>query len=163
MEGWIMTTRERRIGLLLGIVALVGALAPAAQQPVDPNRALAEEQLKLARQAVSHLDRLYKGGEVPLSDARFALWERRQIEATRATGAGKAEIVAALEAHLKRLKDLERYAEAAHQKGQATLADVDEAKYRVLEAEMWLNQREGPVIAGRRGAGRRIDLFEGGP
>jgi hypothetical protein len=137
-----MATRSRRIGLLLGIVALAGALAPAAQQPADPNKALAQEQLKLTRQALSDLDLLSKSGEVPTWDAKFVLWERRQVEAIRASGAGKAEVIAALESYVKRLRELERHMQAAYQKAEASRVDAYDARYRLFEAEMWLNQEK---------------------
>jgi hypothetical protein len=53
-----MLNRTRRVGLILGIGALAAALAPAASQAPDPKRALAREQLALARQALSDLDRM---------------------------------------------------------------------------------------------------------
>jgi outer membrane protein TolC len=127
---------------VLAIVALAGALAPAAPQPPDPNKALAKEQVKLARQALQDLDLMHKSGEVALWDPKFALWERRQVEAIRAAGATHAEFVEALEAYVKRLKQLERLMELGLQKDQLSRLDLDDAKYRVLEAEMWLNQEK---------------------
>jgi hypothetical protein len=127
---------------MLGIVALAGALAPAAPQQPDPNKALAQEQLKLARQALADLDRLYKGGELALDNPKFPLWMRREVEALRASGADKAELVEALEGYVKRLRDLASVTERASEKAQATRIEVYDAKYRVLEAEMWLNQEK---------------------
>jgi hypothetical protein len=137
-----MTKRRKSVGLMLGVVALAGALAPAAPQPPDLNKALAQEQLKLARQALRDLDLMHKGEGLSRTDPRFALWERRQVEAIRATGAGKAELVAALENYLKRMKEEERLAQLALEKDQGTRVDVWDAQYRVLEAEMWLNQEK---------------------
>ena len=87
-----MSRRGRGVGLVLGIFTLAGALAPAALQPSEPNKALAQQQLKLARQALRDLDLMHKGEGVSRTDPRFALWERRQVEAIRATGAGEAEL-----------------------------------------------------------------------
>ena len=121
---------------------LAAALAPAASQAPDPKKALAQEQLALTRQALSDLDRLYKGGEVASYDPRFAVWERRQVEAIRDAGASRAEFIAALEGYVKRLRDRQRIVEEAYRRGQVPRVDVYDAKYRVLEAEMWLNQEK---------------------
>src|SRR5947209_2253634 len=117
-EGVAMSSIHHRVGLLIATIALAGALAPAAPQPVDPNKALAQEQLKLAQQALKDLDLLYKNGEVTLYDPRFTLWMRRRVEAILASGADKAEIVAALEGNVKRLRELESVTETAFQKEQ---------------------------------------------
>src|SRR3954466_10328990 len=105
----------RWVGLVLGSIALAGALAPAAPTPEDGNKALAQEQLKVARQALAHLERMYKGGEADVSDPRKTLWERRQVEALRISGAAKAEVVAAVEAYAKRMKLLEQVAKRLRQ------------------------------------------------
>jgi hypothetical protein len=140
-----MRTRNT-IGVLLGIVAMAGALAPAPPQPEDPIKTIAEEQLKLADQALRDLDALYKKGamrgEMPNANPGFALWERRKIDALRASGASKAEIVAALEVHTKRMKDQVRYIETAFAKNVVGRVDVFDAKYSALEAEMWLSQEK---------------------
>jgi outer membrane protein TolC len=137
-----MSKHARYMGLLLGIIAVAGALAPAAPQPPDPNKALAQEQLKLARQALRDLDSLYQRGEAAFADSHFVLWERRQAEAIRASGAPQAEVVAALEAYVKRLKGMVPRVQLAYEKGGGTHVDVLDAQYRVLEAEMWLNQEK---------------------
>jgi RNA polymerase sigma factor (sigma-70 family) len=107
-----------------------------------PWEALAREQLELARQALRDLDRMAMGGEVKLSDAKFALWERRQVEAIRDSGAPRTEFLTALEAHVKRLKDLQKLAEAGLANGFATRVDVFDVKYRILEAEIWLTREK---------------------
>ena len=53
-----------------------------------------------------------------------------------------AEFVAALEGYVKRLRELAKLTETAHEKGGVSRLDVHDAKYRVLEAEMWLNQEK---------------------
>ena len=137
-----MSKRGRVVGWLLGPVLLAGALAPAALQTTAPDKAMAQEQLKLARQALQGLDAMHKNGAVARYDPKFALWERRQVEAIRAAGATQAEYVAALEAYVKRLKGFASDLQAAHERGAASLVDVWDAEYRVLEAEMWLNREK---------------------
>jgi len=128
--------------LVLGIGVLAAALAPAASQAPDPKKALAQEQLGLARQALSDLDRLHKGGEVAISDPRFAVWERRQVEAIRDSGASRAEFIAALEGYVKHLSDRQRIVEGRYRSGQVSRVDVYDAKYRVLEAQILVNQEK---------------------
>ena len=137
-----MLSQARRVGLILGIGALAAALAAAASQAPDPKKALAQEQLGLARQALSDLDQMHKGGDVTAFDPRFGIWERRQVEAVRDAGANRAEFITALEGYVKHLRDRQRIVEAAFRQGQASRVDVHDAKYRVLEAEMWLSQEK---------------------
>jgi len=79
----------------------------AAVPDMAANRVLAREQLALIDQALAMLDRLYQNSTIRFSDPRFSLRARRKVEALRKTGAGKAEIVAALESYINRLKQEE--------------------------------------------------------
>ena len=137
-----MGNRARRVGLLLGICVLAAALAPAASQAPDPKKVLAQEQLGLARQALSDLEELHKHGEVASYDPSFAVWERRQVEAIRDAGASRAEFIVALEGYVKRLRDRQRIVEEGYRRAQVPRVDAYDAKYRVLEAEMWLSQEK---------------------
>lgn len=121
---------------------LAGALASAAPQPSDANKGLAQEQLKLIPQALGDLDRKFKGGEASIDDDRITRWERRRVDALRASGAPKAEVVAAAEGFAKRMKMLEQVARQRYEKDICERLDVAEATYRALEAEMLLNQEK---------------------
>ena len=57
--------------------------------------------------ALAMLERLTQNATIRFSDPRFSLWARRKVETLRKTGAGKAEIVAALESYVNRLKQEE--------------------------------------------------------
>jgi hypothetical protein len=144
-----MSKLQRRGGLLIAVVALAGASAKAASDPPaekaasDPlavNKQLAREQLEMARQALNDLDLLHQKGEVPIFDPQFPRWMRREVEAVRDLGVDKAEMVAALEGYVKRLKDLASAAETAFKKDLINRIDFADAKYRVLKAEIWLNR-----------------------
>jgi hypothetical protein len=137
-----MLNRARRVGFLLGICAVAAALAPAASQAPDPKKSLAQEQLGLARQALEVLDQMHKNAQVSAGDPRIAVWERRQVEAVRDAGAGRAEFIAAIEGYVKRMRVQQQIVEARRQAAQVAEVDVLDAKYRVLEAEMWLNQEK---------------------
>jgi len=118
-----------------------GAGGPAVPD-LAANRALAREQLALIDQALALLDGLYQSGTVRFSDPRFSLWARRKVETLRKTGAGKAEIVAALEGYLNRLKQEEAITENEHQTGRTTQVDVHDIRFRRMEAEIWLNEEK---------------------
>jgi hypothetical protein len=146
-----MSKLQRRVSLLIIIVvALAGAMAfvasgaptpdQAQAKPLAVNKPLAEEQLKLIDQALAENDRLYRGGELSITSPAFTLWTRRRVDALRAAGAGKAEIVGALEQYVDRMKKCEGVMKELHQKDQATQADITDARYQRLEAEIWLNQ-----------------------
>jgi hypothetical protein len=145
-----MSNLQRRGGLLLALVALAVAPAPAAPEPpakagaeaLAVNKPLAEEQLKLIDQSLAELDRLYKNGELSITSRGFNLWERRRIDALRAAGAGKTEIIAALERYLKRMKDVEGFTKTLYERDQAARGDITNARYERLEAEIWLNQEK---------------------
>jgi hypothetical protein len=78
----------------------VGA-GSAAVPDLAANRALAREQLALIDEALASLNRLYQTAKVSgPTDPAFSLWRRRRVETLRKTGAGKAEIVAALEKYV---------------------------------------------------------------
>lgn len=137
-----MFARARGVGLILGIALLAVALAPAASEAPDPKKALAQEQIGVARGALSLLEELRKQGKVRAYDPQYSVWERRQIEAVRDAGANRAEFIAALEAYVKRMKDRQQLVDQAYQMAEVSYMDVLEAKYRILEAEVWLNQEK---------------------
>ena len=114
----------------------------AAVPDLAANRALAREQLALIDQALAMLDRLYQNATIRFSDPRFSLWARRKVETLRKAGAGKAEIVAALESYIDRLKQEEAVTENEHQAARATQVDVHDVRFRRLEAEIWLNEEK---------------------
>jgi hypothetical protein len=136
--------------LMIAFLALVGALAPAAQEPpaktpsapLAANIPLAREQLTLIDQITADFDRLARGGELNLTDPRFKLWARRRVDALRATGAGKDRMVGELERYVDVMKKQESYWKGRFQRDEATRSDVLAAQYERLEAEMLLNQEK---------------------
>jgi hypothetical protein len=120
------------------------ALAPAAPKQQDANKALAEDQLKLARQALEELNSLQKSARLDILDSRVAIWERRQIEALKASRIAKGELVSALEAYVKQMKNLSLIAQARREQARLLHVDVLDWQYRALEGEMWLNQAKLP-------------------
>ena len=71
-----------------------------------------------------------------------AVWGRRRLETLRKAGAGKAEIVAALEKYINDLKELEAIAKARKEAARATPLGVYEMQFLRMEAEIWLNEEK---------------------
>src|SRR5438067_2057845 len=111
-----MSKLQQCAGFSIAFLALAGALAfaapePPAKSPPEPlavNIPLAQEQLKLIDQIVADLDRLWRGGELSLVRAGFDVWAQRRVEALRASGARKAEVVQACEEYVNQMKRVER-------------------------------------------------------
>lgn len=70
-------------------------------------------------------------------------WSRRWLEAERDMSTKKEEQLAALEAHLKRLKELEEMVTASFEAGRTAIGNVTAARYHRIEAELWLAQAKG--------------------
>ncbi len=120
-------------------VGPVGAAVP----DIAANRALAKEQLALIDEALASLNRLYQYAKVSgPADPAFSLWRRRRVETLRRTGAGKAEIVAALEKYVDSLKEEETIAERLHQLARGNRLAVYDARFQRMEAEIWLNEEK---------------------
>ena len=116
----------------------------AAVPDLAANRSLAREQLALIDKALESLHqeaRFPRGEKTSFADPSFSLWERRKLETLHRAGAGKAEIVAALEKYVNSLKEEEVIAERLRQSGRgSTLLDVYDVQFRRMEAEIWLNE-----------------------
>lgn len=123
-----------------------GDPAPAGGRAPRPDQAMAKVKLQLAQTALHAFAILERRGEVALTDPRFALWESRKVEALRESGAGKEELIKALERYVSQMKRISLAAAVAlqngHQKPENARMDMLDADYRVLEGEAWLNQEK---------------------
>ena len=106
------------------------------------NRALARKQLALIEEALAVLHNLARNGRVSVGDPSFSLWGRRRLETLRKAGAGKAEIVAALEKYIKNLMELEAIAKARREAARSTLLGIYEFQFLRMEAEIWLKEEK---------------------
>ncbi|WP_165071444.1 hypothetical protein [Paludisphaera rhizosphaerae] len=127
-----------------GVAVQGGRQAPpkAEDAPPPTARDLARQQLELADQAVDVTRRLVEAGRANASDGTLLLWERRRLEALRKTGAGKAEMIAALEKYIESMKHLEAIAEARRERALTTSLEVYDARFQRLEGEIWLNEEK---------------------
>jgi RNA polymerase sigma factor (sigma-70 family) len=114
----------------------------AAVPDLAASQALAREQLAIIDKALATLHALCKVVRVSLSDASFDVWEHRKLETIRKTGAGKAEIVAALEEYINILKQEEAIAKEQLGTGGNTQVSVYATQFRRMEAESFLNEEK---------------------
>ncbi len=115
----------------------------AAVPDMAANRALAREQLALIDKALELLHQSNQAGSTKFAAPSFPIWERRRVETLHRAGAGKAEIVAALERYVNSLKEDEVIAERSRQSRQGrTQLDVYDVQFRRMEAEIWLNEEK---------------------
>jgi len=145
-------------GIIFGAVVLTlvlgSALLPTRAQPAGPDEVakaaepepeaikprsdLAHERIQVARKALEVLEDQQRNGIIPPSDPRIDLWRRRLVETLREPGGDRAELIAALQDYRNQLKSEEAFMQEQVDRGQKTIADQLEARYRVLEAETWL-------------------------
>ncbi len=114
----------------------------AAGLDVSVNQALAQKQVALIDQVLSIIRKLAQNGRIDLNNPSIDLWEHRRLEALRRAGAGKAEMIEALEKYLDRAKQDEAIAEALRAQARATIIPALDAQFRRLEAEIWLNEEK---------------------
>jgi RND family efflux transporter MFP subunit len=121
-----------------------------------PIRALIEERAATARQIVEEdMQRLkaslaLPGDEVPI-------WSRRWMDEQIRLNPAPAERIAAIQAHLARLKELEQILDGYTKTGQGRVSDALKMKYYRLEAEQMLAEARAlvgdiPPVVPSRGA-----------
>jgi hypothetical protein len=108
------------------------------------NRALARKQLALIDETWADLELRAHYGRVDIDGGTFGPWGRRKLEALRNAGAGKAEIIAALEKYINDLGRMRAIARAQENKGtvRVSTSGEDEIRFLQLEAEIWLNEEK---------------------
>jgi len=106
------------------------------------NRALARQQLALIDEVLPLLHERARNGRLSIADPSFSVWGRRRLETLHKAGAGKAEIVAALEKYINTLKEEEAIAKALKESARGTELGIYDAQFRRLEAEIWLNEEK---------------------
>jgi hypothetical protein len=110
--------------------------AHAADDPSVP-KALAEARVNSARKAYEETVKLYREGRIRDVD-RVYLWSQRWLDAERDLNSKKADQVAAVEAHWKRMKKLEESFQSRYKVGAAAAIELAAVEYYRVEAEVWL-------------------------
>jgi hypothetical protein len=130
-------------GLALGLYGWTARRAEA--HPVDAtNQAIARKQLAVIDEVWPLLEHLAQNSRIGVDGGTIGPWGHRRLEALRRAGAGKAEIVAALE---KYINDLERMQAIVHAiENKSTVRQNSLGHYEVrflrMEAEIWLNEEK---------------------
>jgi Sigma-70, region 4 len=112
--------------------------APA--KPGDEIQALRDAKAEAAKAALDGILRLVETGRAPLRDA--ADWSRKWVLAELDRTDRRAERLAALQAHLDRMKRNEKEQETRFEAGQLPETDVAAARYARIEAELWLAEEK---------------------
>jgi hypothetical protein len=125
--------------------ALPRAGSAAAGLPdVATSRALARKQLALIDETWAFLEEMAKYGRVEIDGGTLGPWGRRRLEALRKAGAGKAEIVAALDKYINDLERMQAIVEARENRQTARIKTPGnyEVRFLRMEAEIWLNEEK---------------------
>ncbi len=118
-----------------------GAVDTVAPE-IAANRKIAKEQLALIDSALQMLRTRAREGNTRMNDPAFSVWGQRKLETLRRAGATKAEIIAELQKYIQNLKEDHAMAVALHQQGRGTVIDEIDVRYRLMEAEIWLNEEK---------------------
>jgi hypothetical protein len=136
-----MLTRPFRLAVLILVLAAPAALLSPAQGSQGEAAANAKARLEAARKVYEGSLRRYKTGPPePLNVEKFYWWSRRWLEAQQELATKKEDRVAAAEAHLTRMRSLEKTLRAMHKDGAALDIEVVGAEFYRLEAERWVAQ-----------------------
>lgn len=122
--------------LALGVFVLVAAPALAAPAPAPPKvpRELLEARLKAARNVYTLRQRRVQLGTA--RPAELLGWSERWLDAELALAEKKVDRVAALAAHVRRTRELEKLITAFNRTGASMRDDVEAATYYRVQAEI---------------------------
>ena len=133
--------RQRILQWMLPGVILVG-LGVAASAPADPEnpRSLAEQRLKVAQEANDMIEAMRKALESGASSEQVRRWSRRLMEAEMGMSEKKADQIAAINAYLSKMKELEKSTKELYTDLEMGYVELLDAKWYVLESESLLSQ-----------------------
>jgi outer membrane protein TolC len=136
--------RPLLLALPLGLAAWGTPLPCAAAAPAPVPRVpkeLLQARVDAARQTYQIIEKQYQVGQGTL--AELPRWSRRWLKAQRALSATRADDVAALQAHLERMRKLEKIVQTQVKAGGAGVQAGSAATYYRVEAEIWLAEIKG--------------------
>ncbi len=149
-----------RLGKTVAILASLGGLATGAailaqQPPGEPaptakegpaGKALIEARLATARDLYQVGMALWQRGRAELDDA--PLWSRHWMDEELRLATDPAARLAAITAHLERVRSIEQIAKARKESARGTDVDILKARYERLQAEeMLADVRANPGAA----------------
>ena len=133
-----MTLPALRRAHLLGLTLAAFAFAPAPPDTPRKPSALAEARYKAAVKQFDEVWRYYR--EDRTESFLTYYWSKIVLEAQLDLSDAEADRVAALEAHLGRIKRLEALVLKVRRLGFGYSIDVGATAYYRLEAELWLEE-----------------------
>jgi hypothetical protein len=128
--------RRRALALGLALTALSFALAPPEKERGRP--ALAEARYRAALRQFDEVWIYYRQSRTDSFQTYY--WSSLVLDSQRELAATKPERVAALEAHLGRMRQLEALVKKVRKLGFGFSTDVGATEYYRLEAEDWLEK-----------------------
>ncbi|HEV3163699.1 MAG TPA: sigma-70 family RNA polymerase sigma factor, partial [Isosphaeraceae bacterium] len=134
--------------------AAPGDPTPEANARTEAISSLAAARLKAAEHAYESTKSDFEVGRVTLD--RVTAMSRLWLDAQREANPKPAEQIAAFQAHLDRMRQIEKKERAELEVGRGTTTDVSEAEYYRREAELWLaqaNAGRGPGHIGKADEG----------
>jgi hypothetical protein len=144
VEILIMRTRKFAFALLIAAALVIGAISQrtstgSTSQPVQSN---AKARLDAARKVYQGIMERHQiePNRQPLDFENLCLWSRRWMDAQRDISDEKSNQLEAIDAHLIRVRDLEKIARAWVQVNAITSFECSAVEFHRLEAEHWLAQ-----------------------
>jgi hypothetical protein len=134
--------------VVLVLLAWSGAqFGRAAPAPAEVPKELLRARLEAAQQVYDLNKRTFAASPRAVRFADLPLWSERWLQAQLALAGTKAERIAAFEAHLVRMKDIERVVKQLSEVGLTGPRDVAAAAYHRADAEVQFLQAGGQLPA----------------
>jgi hypothetical protein len=115
----------------------------ADDQRTDTSVSLAKQEKAIAEEALKLSTELENQGQLNVGRADVPKWSRRLVEATRKSGASKAEVAAAIEQHVSRMDNRLKVVKRLYEAVLVTHGDLLNAQYEALEARSWAGELSG--------------------
>ena len=133
-----MTFPALRRALSLGLALAAFSIAPAPPDTPRKPSALAEARYKAAAKQFEEVWTYYKQSRTDSFLTYY--WSRIVLDSQQHMSEAKADRIAALEAHIERMKRLEALVLKVRKLGFGYSIDVGATAYYRLEAELWLEE-----------------------
>lgn len=122
----------------LALVLAVLAIAPAPPETPPKPSPLAEARFQSAQKQFQEIWTYYKQSRTDSFLTYY--WSRLVLDAQQDLSAAKADRIAAIEAHLDRMKRLEELVKKVRRLGFGYSIDIGATEYYRLEAQRWLEK-----------------------
>jgi hypothetical protein len=133
-----MSLTTMRQGLLLGLALAVVSSAPAPQEKPKAKSALATARFAAATKQFDEIWTYYRQSRTDSFPVYY--WSRLVLDSQVDLSEGRADRIAAHEAHIERMKRLEALVNKVRKLGFGFSVDVKATEYYRLESERWLEK-----------------------